>query len=435
MKHKKYINEKSVYDEFKNYFKEHILDTENLCEDILKFSKYYADMRLNKQDDNAELNCLYAEIKDAKMTVVYPLLMKVLDDYNNEKISQKEFCEVINLCLSYYFRQVICNAATAGNNKFFCSILKEIKEDDYINSIKAYFKLQQGGKKFPTDEEFRTAFEKKDIFHTDKCKQILTHLEIFNNYKNASLESLNKKSIEHIVPQNKNLSPEWEKDLGADKIEIQQQYLHTIGNLTLTGYNSKLSDSPFLKKLEMENGFKESNLKLNRYIIEQKTWGLTQIEDRAQELSALACRAWPYPNIADDILKKYQESKEGKEQIIDDSLIKYENRLGVNSAKYLKEIESKISQLDNQITRKFNKYYIRYFDSEGNCFVEIQPLKDALNIFVNIDFDKVNDPKKMCKDYFNLGKLSNYNTRLQLKDFSEINYAADIIKQAFEQDE
>ena len=90
---------------------------------------------------------------------------------------------------------------------------------------------------------------------------ILSHLENFDNKSAINIENY---TIEHIMPQNPHLNKEWQDMLGVNWKEIQKNYLHTIGNLTLTAYNERMSDSPFLKKRDMEGGFRETSLRLNK---------------------------------------------------------------------------------------------------------------------------------------------------------------------------
>ena len=99
------------------------------------------------------------------------------------------------------------------------------------------------------------------------------------------------------MPQKEDLSEEWQKELGRDWKEIQEKYLHTIGNLTLTGYNEKLSYLPFQTKRDMENGFDDSNIRLNGYLAKLKNWNESQIIKRASELRKEAQKIWPYPKV------------------------------------------------------------------------------------------------------------------------------------------
>ena len=99
------------------------------------------------------------------------------------------------------------------------------------------------------------------------------------------------------MPQNRNLSKEWKEELGENWEDIQKTYLHTIGNLTLTGYNSELSDKPFAEKRDMKDGFKDSAIRMNIYLQDLETWNEDEIKKRTERLIDKGKKIWPYPNI------------------------------------------------------------------------------------------------------------------------------------------
>lgn len=144
-------------------------------------------------------------------------------------------------------------------NKTFATLKNYIRPDDYLNSVKAFFVMQDTYKEFPDNDKFEGAFESRDIYNMRARNYILSRLENLENKAPIIIENY---TIEHIMPQNKNLSSEWQADLGAEWQEVQKKYLHTIGNLTLTAYNSEMSDRPFLEKMDMPGGFKESRIYL-----------------------------------------------------------------------------------------------------------------------------------------------------------------------------
>ena len=109
-------------------------------------------------------------------------------------------------------------------------------------------------------------------------------------------------TIEHIMPQNPRLSDEWKEALGPEWKRIQETWLHTLGNLTLTGYNSEYSDRPFPKKRDMDGGFNESPLKLNKGLGQLDNWNEDTIKDRAERLSKIALKVWELPQLSDGVL-------------------------------------------------------------------------------------------------------------------------------------
>ena len=129
-----------------------------------------------------------------------------------------------------------------------------------------------------------------------------SHLENYNNKAPIIIENF---TIEHIMPQNSNLKEEWKQALGENWKDIQKKYLHTIGNLTLTAYNSEMSDNPFMNKMTMPGGFQESALRLNSYVVKQTTWNEKCIVTRANLLADKAIEIWKYPVLTEDELKPY----------------------------------------------------------------------------------------------------------------------------------
>ena len=120
---------------------------------------------------------------------------------------------------------------------------------------------------------------------------------MYNNKGNVVVENY---TIEHIMPQNQNLSAEWKTMLGENWKTVQKTYLHTIGNLTLTAYNSEMSDRPFMEKMNMEGGFKQSALRLNGYLVMQDKWNEEKIKERAKLLTETALKIWLYPEITQE---------------------------------------------------------------------------------------------------------------------------------------
>lgn len=273
-----------VYKEFRSYHNGSGLTIQTLCHDIYSFAKHYTDMFFVRSGD-AELRSLYKDMKEIRMEVAYPFLLKVHDDCDKGLISIEELREIIRLCVSYVLRRAVCDIPTNSLNKTFATMKNDIRSEDYLNSVKASFLLLDSYKNFPNDERFLSSFSSRDIYNMNRCRYILGRLE---NHDNKSAVSLDNLTIEHILPQNPDLSDEWKASLGNSWSEMQKKYLHTIGNLTLTAYNSEMSDSHFVDKLDMEGGFKESALRLNKYVVLQTTWGETQINERAELLSELA---------------------------------------------------------------------------------------------------------------------------------------------------
>ena len=202
-----------VYEEFKLYH----LNCEfgsirELCQDLLEYARYYTNIVFKRNSDSG-LKKLYEDIVDLKMEVSYPFLLKIHHDCTEGLISSDEFKDVLKLCISYVLRRVICEIPANSMNKTFATFKNYIKSDDYLNSVKAFFVMQDTYKEFPDNDKFKGAFVSRDIYNMRARNYILSRLENFENKGQSIIENY---TIEHIMPQNKNLSAEWRTDLGAD---------------------------------------------------------------------------------------------------------------------------------------------------------------------------------------------------------------------------
>lgn len=287
MKNGSISNKDKVYDDFKKYIKQNNenMDEEGILEELKTYSEYYSWF-LNGNSPNNKINEKLSEFRYLRNTTVYPLILSVFEDtYSYKNINENELFDILNLLISYIFRRSVCGYTTNSLNKVFASIVVLLKSK-YI-----YKQIEKGlmSKSFPGDEEFRAEFIKCNFYKkgTEFCKYTLKLLETFENKEQTDMENI---TIEHIMPQT--LNSEWRIELGSKFEQIHSEYINTIGNLTLTGYNPELSNKNFeLKKRYYE----ESNIKMSREIANYDKWKDTEIKDRAEQLFEKAKRIWKLP--------------------------------------------------------------------------------------------------------------------------------------------
>ena len=410
-----------VYEEFKLYHLNCEFGTiRELCQDLLTYAKYYTDM-VFKRSNNLILKSLYEDINDLRMEVSYPFLLKVHQDCTDGLISEDEFEQIIRLCISYVFRRSICDIPTNSLNKTFATLKNEIKPEDYVNSIKAFFIMRDDYKEFPDDDKFTMAFVTRDIYNMRSRNFILSHLE---NYGNKAPIIIENYTIEHIMPQNSNLSLEWQQMLGPDWREVQKTYLHTIGNLTLTAYNSEMSDHPFMVKMDMEGGFKESALRLNAYIVKLTEWNEQRIKERAVLLADKAKQIWAYPDLTAAELAPYQIAEKPAERY---SLETYDTNIFTKTL--FEVLDRRIQNLSPNVKREFKKLYVAY--KLDTNFVDVVFQKQRLRISLNMKFSEVNDPKGICHDITGLGRWGNGDVELFMEHTSEVDQIMELVKQSY----
>ena len=410
-----------VYEEFKLYHLNCEFSTiRELCQDLLTYAKYYTDM-VFKRSSNLALKSLYEDINDLRMEVSYPFLLKVHNDYAEGIISEDDLKLIIRLCISYVFRRSICDIPTNSLNKTFATLKNEIKLDDYVNSIKAFFVMRDDYKEFPDDDKFTAAFVSRDIYTMRSRNFILSHLE---NYGNKAPIIIENYTIEHIMPQNSSLSSEWQQMLGANWREVQKTYLHTIGNLTLTAYNSEMSDHPFMVKMDMEGGFKESALRLNSYVVKLTEWNEQRIKERASLLADKAKQIWAFPDMTAAELAPYQAVEKPAERY---SLESYDTNVFTRTL--FDVLDRRIQNLSPDVKREFKKLYVAY--KLDTNFVDIVFQKQRLRISLNMRFSEIIDPNGICRDITGLGRWGNGDVELYMEHTSEVDQIMEIIEQSY----
>ena len=411
-----------VYEEFKLYHLNCEFGTiRELCQDLLDYAKYYTNIVFKRNSDPI-LKKLYEDIIDLRMEVSYPFLLKIHHDCTEGLITSDELKEILKLCISYVLRRAICEIPTNSMNKTFATLKNYVKSDDYLNSVKAFFVMQDTYKEFPDNDKFESAFISRDIYNMRARNYILSRLENFENKAPIIIENY---TIEHIMPQNRNLSSDWQENLGTDWQEIQKRYLHTIGNLTLTAYNSEMSDRSFMEKMNMSGGFKESALRLNKYVVLQNEWNEKHIKERAKELVKKAESIWPYPSMTAMELVPYQMEEKTAQRY---SLETYD----VNDfTKMLFEaLDKRIMNLSPAVKKEYKKLYVAY--KLDTNFVDVVFQRQRLRISINMKFNEISDPNGICKDITGLGRWGNGDVELFMAHQDELDQIMEIVKQSFD---
>ncbi|MGL4293956.1 MAG: GmrSD restriction endonuclease domain-containing protein, partial [Bacteroidales bacterium] len=402
-----------VYEEFKAFVQsDKSPDTiEEVVRDISQYSGYYVNMVLRKEKD-PELRKLFSNILKLKVDVSYPFLLPVYHDYSNAIITGDDFKEIIRLVENYVFRRAICGIPTNSLNKTFVTLYKSIDKSHYLESLNAVFQLMENYKRFPSDIEFEREITSKDVYNFRSRNYLLHRLENHNRKEIVNIEDY---TIEHILPQNPNLSKGWQNMLGDNWQEIQKTYLHTLGNLTLTGYNSELSDHTFDIKKTIEGGFNDSPLRLNKFMQKVDYWDEQTINERAKELALIAKHIWKAPGLSQEVLDKY--SNISQKESVEYNLENYEHLKGEMLELYT-ALSKRILNIDASVKLEFKKLYIA-FKSYTN-FVDIVPQNSKLRLSLNMEFSQIDDPKGICTDVSNKGRWGNGDVEVFISNLNEL---------------
>ncbi len=241
-------NISKVYVAFKRYQQERGIETEALLQDLQKYCGYFCQIAFKKEADK-DLNKALGFLVDLEMDVVYPLLLELYSDYSDGVLSKADFIPIIALIESYICRRAVCGLGTNSLNKVFPSFTKRIQKDEYFESLKAHFGYLTEKQRFPNNDEFKDCFITINFFKFKKKEYFFERLENFERKERVYTQEC---TIEHIMPQT--LTKEWKRDLGGNFQAIHDKYLHTIGNLTLTGYNKEYSNNSFQEKRDYGEG-------------------------------------------------------------------------------------------------------------------------------------------------------------------------------------
>ena len=241
-------------------------------------------------EDHVEIRSLLFRYLRLDFGTAHPLLLALYEDYANFEFTAHEFVACLRILDSYIVRRMIVGVPSNSLSGVFILLCKEARDTSSPSAwLSAKLELEDKNRRWPTDTEFRQYWLAAPIYNSRRfCSVILECLE--EQFGHHETINFGESTIEHILPQT--LTAEWKESLGADAAKSQLDWLHTIGNLTLTGYNSELGNKAYADKCAF---FANSHFELNRYFSEVKIWNAAAIKERAEFLFSLALQIWPRP--------------------------------------------------------------------------------------------------------------------------------------------
>lgn len=433
-------NINAVYDAFKVHarvsradFSDDKSHIESLVREIRDYARHFCAMALGSEPDT-DLKHAFHDLRELKVDVAYPFLLELYHDYKTDMLSKPDLLACVRLIEAYVFRRAICAIPTNSMNKTFATVTKALKKDRYLESVQAYFLALPSYRRFPSDDEFRRDFQTRDVYNFRSRSYWLRRMENFGRKERALVDEY---TIEHILPQNENLSPKWREALGEEWQRIQQTWLHTLGNITLTAYNSDYSDRAFIEKRDMpdapEKGLKQSPLKLNQGLGTLDTWNEETIKARAARLAETGIAVWSASKLPQDILDAYRPKSDAvMAYTIDDHpyLAIGSEMYGVAVRDLFEAFRKSVLALDPCVTEEFLKLYVAY-KAETN-FVDVVPQAKRLRLSLNMRFSEVNDPKGLCKDVTDIGRWGNGDVEIRLSNLDELPYVIGLVRQSLD---
>lgn len=411
-------NIKQVYAEFKAYVLRHsVVEMPGIVEDIARYARYFAKLALLDEPDTG-IRAALEDISTLKVEVAYPFLLQMYATYDEGRLSRDGLLAILRMVETYVFRRAICGIPPNSLNKTFLSLAREIDGERPVERLAAVLRGKSSSQRFPDNEEFKRELKAKDVYHFRNRTYLLEKLENHNHQEPIKIKNL---TIEHVMPQTPNLSAPWQQMLGADWQDMQMRYLHTLGNLTLTGYNAEMSDRPFADKQSMPGGFQHSHLQLNQDLASVAKWDAQEIERRAERLATLAVRVWPLPALP--------EGSGPHLPVTSYTVASHTAKLQADISNTFNSLRGAILSLGLIVREEPRKLYIAYKTSTN--FADIEAHKNHLTLFLNMPFAAIHDPNQLCRDVSTIGHWGNGEVEITVKTSTSIPDVMELIRQSF----
>lgn len=295
-------NKNKVYSTFKKEFKlDKLNELENMLLSLRTFSEIYKLFISPDYIEDRDIKDEISYIKYIEINVSYPFLLQVIDDYNKDIINKDILLRILRFVQSYACRRFIVDLPTNALNKIFMNLYRQIDKSDYEKSLYYYVLTRSGKVRMPSNNEIFNYLSDKDLYNAkSKMKlYILERLENFENKEKVAIIGNSDITIEHIFPQKPDLK--WRTEISENEYKIfSEKYIHTIGNLTLSGNNGALGNKSFQEKKYMnkdngEQGYSYSRLWLNRSLNDIDEWNISNYKRRTETLIARFLQIWSIP--------------------------------------------------------------------------------------------------------------------------------------------
>ncbi|MFI3239839.1 MAG: DUF262 domain-containing protein [Bacteroidales bacterium] len=289
-------------------FKEFVGDTNDkttgeTLKELLSYSEIFNSI-IKTNTNSRNINTILKRINQLDISTIYPFLFALFNYSKETSLPEAELIKVLLTIEVFLFRRLICGLPTNALNKIFASLHKDIirrkdETNNYSDILVYILQSKTGSSALPNDEEFIQSFSTKNIYSMQSKNKVYLFERFENNDSKetndiATLMNNIQLSVEHIMPQT--LSDSWKISLGDRYKEIYDKWLNTIANLTLTGYNNKYKNRPFEEKRDIPDGFKDSSLRLNKFLAGCDKWSENELTQRQSILLNEALKLWSYPD-------------------------------------------------------------------------------------------------------------------------------------------
>lgn len=304
LKTKCITKEEDVYKTFKHkYPLQNMLQLEQVLSEIKQLAKPYSRLLCPTKEEDKKIQQEIKNINLLKINTSYPFLMKVYNDYLESKIDKECYYRILRFIQTFAIRRFVLDLPTNSFNKIFMVLYDKIDQTNYEISIYKYIMSLGGKQRIPNNNEIRETLKDKDIYSAKgkNREYLLAQLENWQNKEFVEIVGNDNITIEHIFPQTP--SDEWKIQLNKNEYnDFASTYLHTLGNLTLSGNNGSLGNKTFTQKKFMnlegkEQGYIYSRLWINSYLKQIDTWNVETYQERTRILTNRFLEIWKLPEI------------------------------------------------------------------------------------------------------------------------------------------
>ncbi len=291
----RYSKEKATFADFKLAQREAKFTPEQQVDELKRFAKLELMLCRPSRVKNNALQASLRQVDGMDITTAYALILNLLDRNEQGHLSDDDLCGCLRDLVSFVLRRSICGESTRPYSRWFVEAIAEVRENPR-QDLQAYWLKRR----WPDDTAVRERIVDFALYRREGAKarvMLETIEEAFGHKEKVDLSHL---SIEHVLPQtisNNAAGRSWKAMLGESWVEIHEKCVHTLGNLTLTGYNPDLSNSSFDMKKKL---LQQSHLELNKYFADMDVWNTEAIVVRGRKLVEEVIRMWPRP--AADVL-------------------------------------------------------------------------------------------------------------------------------------
>ncbi len=412
------------YETFKRYRADHSEESiEDLVADLHRNAEYYSCIALGRETHPA-LQRVFRGLKTLRIDAPMPFLLYAYGLWKDGTLPKDDMIEIARLMECWLFRRAVCDIPSNVLSRTFATLPDQVEEEKLLESLSAHLLLRPGKQRFPKDEEFRAALISRNLYEFKHRQYCLERLE---NHERKEPVEVSAYTIEHVLPQNENLAPEWRAMLGADWARVQEQWLHTLGNLTLTGYNPELSDRPFSEKQTLVGGFQDSPLRLNRSLAKTQEWNETAIQARGHALASKATEVWAAPKIAESTLDGYRAQVGTKKRKNQPRVSLAHFGLTPETRELYDQLAEGAEALDLEPT--IWRHWVGFGrPGAGKPYpVMVFPRKGWLRIQLRIPYDELSPPPK--NSYRHEVRRGSVRTMLEIRSAEEVGQCLDLIPQ------